>query len=113
MCVCVDSCGVGELRLGGKDVAKYEKFCDESPTPVAKCASHNFEAASNLLKNAEKVRLVGACYKAMKRLAADLPEQRTQLQSELLFTRTLGYKEKDMWEHAALEAAIRKALLMR
>ena len=96
-----------------EDVAKYEKFCDESPTPVAKCASHNFEAVNNLLKNAEKVRLVGACYKAMKRLAADLPEQRKQLQSELLFTRTLGYKEKDMWEHAALEAAIRKALLMR
>ena len=104
---------MGSCDLAVEDVAKYEKFCDESPTPVAKCASHNFEAVSNLLKNAEKVRLVGACYKAMKRLAADLPEQRKQPQSELLFTRTLGYTEKDMREHAALEAAIRKALLMR
>ena len=80
---------------------------------MAKCASHNFEAVNNLLTNAEKVMLVGACYKAMKRLAVDLPEQRKQLQSKLLVTRTLGYTEKDMWEHAALDAAIRKALRMR
>ena len=103
------------MSLGGEDVNKYEKFRGEAPAPFAPrdLERHDLDAVKRLLMGAEKARLIGACYKAMKKLSGDLPEQRKQLQAELLYTRTFGYEEKDMWEHPALEGAIRKALLMR
>ena len=103
------------MRLGGEDVQRYEKIRGDVLVPFAPrdIEHRDFDVVKRLLMGAEKARLIGACFKAMKRLSGDLPEQRKQQHSELLYTRTFGYKEKDMCEHQALEGAVRKALLMR